>query len=148
MSDPRIVGYLGRAISHEFSAAQQYLAQSKLVALWGLEAESADFRKDAHEEMGHADMLIARMLHHGSVPGGSQLAAVRVARSLVDLLLQNREMELDAVRLYEEAMSYCQRRRATDDAQLFERIMNDEIAHIREIDVKLDGLAARERARG
>jgi len=148
MSDPRIIGYLGRAITHEFSAAQQYLAQSRLVAMWGMEAESADFRKDAHEEMGHADLLIARMLHHGSVPGGSQLAPVRVGRSLADLLMQNRVMELDAIRLYEEAMTYCQRRRAMEDAQLFERILNDEIAHVREIDAKLAGLVNRGQSGG
>jgi bacterioferritin len=148
MSDPRIIGYLGRAITHEFSAAQQYLAQSRLVALWGMEAESADFRKDAHEEMGHADLLIARMLQHGSVPGGSQLAPVRVGRSLTDLLVQNRGMELDAIRLYEEAKTYCQRRRALEDAQLFERILNDEIAHVREIDAKMAGLVNRGQSGG
>jgi bacterioferritin len=148
MSDSRIIGFLGRAISHEFSAAQQYLAQARLTALWGMESESAGFRKDADEEMGHADMLLTRMLYHGATPGGSQLAPVRLGRSLTDLLLHNREMELDAVRLYDEAVAYCRRRRAEDDARLFERILNDEIEHVREIDARLAAMDNGSRERG
>ncbi|OOG24942.1 bacterioferritin [Thioalkalivibrio denitrificans] len=148
MADSRIIGFLGRAISHEFSAAQQYLAQARLTALWGLESESAGFRKDADEEMGHADMLLTRMLFHGATPGGTHLAPVRLGRSLADLLLHDRELELDAVRLYEEAMTYCRRRRAEDDAQLFERILNDELEHVREIDARLAAMDNRSRSRG
>ena len=34
-SDPRLSGYLTRALSHELAAVQQYLMQARLVGLWG-----------------------------------------------------------------------------------------------------------------
>ncbi|MEJ2509050.1 MAG: bacterioferritin, partial [Gammaproteobacteria bacterium] len=34
--DQRVLGYLGRALSLELSAVQQYSTQARLVAAWGL----------------------------------------------------------------------------------------------------------------
>jgi bacterioferritin (cytochrome b1) len=43
---PRVLGYLGRALSLELSAVQQYMTQASLVELWGLaEAPSASATK-------------------------------------------------------------------------------------------------------
>jgi hypothetical protein len=36
--DPRTLGWLSRALTHEMSAVQQYLAQSVLARLWGDES--------------------------------------------------------------------------------------------------------------
>ena len=39
--DQRILGYLGRALSLEFSAVQMYSTQARLVASWGLDGPAA-----------------------------------------------------------------------------------------------------------
>ena len=36
--DPRLSGYLSRALSHEMAAVQQYLLQAKLTGMWGMSA--------------------------------------------------------------------------------------------------------------
>ncbi len=137
MSDPRIIGYLNRAVAHELSAVQQYLTQARLTALWGMDSLSRALRQEADEELAHADRFITRLLFHGAVPGGGPLAPVRVGRTVVELLLHNRDMEADAVRIYEEAADYCRRRGATEDAELFASIMQDEIAHLRDLEQQL-----------
>ena len=49
---PRTLGYLGRALSLEYSAVQQYMTQAALCEAWGL-ADAADrFRRETVEEMG------------------------------------------------------------------------------------------------
>ncbi|WP_038051109.1 bacterioferritin [Thioalkalivibrio sp. ALJ1] len=136
MSDPRIVGYLNRAVAHELSAVQQYLAQARLTAMWGMVDVSDCLRRDAQEELDHADRFITRMFHYGVTPNGSQLAPVRLGRSMAELLARNRELEMEAVRLYDEAAVYCRRVGAQDDAALFERILEDELEHVREIDAQ------------
>lgn len=62
---PRVLGYLGRALSLELSAVQQYMTQASLVELWG-EAEAAErLRQETVEELGHAERLVQRMLQLG-----------------------------------------------------------------------------------
>ena len=141
MFDPRIVGYLDRAVAHELSAVQQYLAQARLAALWGMEDVSNCLRRDAQEELEHADRFITRLFHYGAAPRGGQLAPARLGRSLSELLERNRELEMDAVRLYEEAAVYCRRAGARDDAALFEAILEEELEHVREIDAQTGGQA-------
>lgn len=136
MADPRIVGYLNRAVAHELSAVQQYLAQARLTAMWGLSDVSECLRRDAQEELDHADRFMTRMFHHGVAPNGSQLAPVRLGRSMAELLERNRELEMEAVRLYDEAAVYCRRVGAAADAELFESILEDELEHVREIDAQ------------
>ncbi|WP_018868471.1 MULTISPECIES: bacterioferritin [unclassified Thioalkalivibrio] len=136
MADPRIVGYLNRAVAHELSAVQQYLAQARLTAMWGMSDVSECLRRDAQEELDHADRFMTRMFHHGVTPNGSQLAPVRLGRSMRELQERNRELEMEAVRLYDEAAVYCRRVGAAADAELFESILEDELEHVREIDAQ------------
>ncbi|WP_018174425.1 bacterioferritin [Thioalkalivibrio sp. ALJ9] len=136
MADPRIVGYLNRAVAHELSAVQQYLAQARLTAMWGMSDVSECLRRDAQEELDHADRFMTRMFHHGVAPNGSQLAPVRLGRSMAELLERNRELEMEAVRLYDEAAVYCRRVGAVADAELFEGILEEELEHVREIDAQ------------
>ncbi|QKT04215.1 bacterioferritin [Ectothiorhodospiraceae bacterium 2226] len=135
--DPRIIGFLTRALSHEFGALQQYLMQAKLTAAWGLGDVSAALRQDVQEETGHAERLMERMLVYGITPNATQLAPVRLGRSLAQLLELNRQLELDAVRLYDEAAAYCARVRAHDDERLFSEILRDELGHVREIEAQM-----------
>lgn len=54
---PRVLGYLGRALSLELSAVQQYMTQASLVGLWGDAASAERFRRETVEEMQHAEKL-------------------------------------------------------------------------------------------
>lgn len=137
MSDPRIIGYLSRAVAHELSAVQHYLAQARLAALWDMESFSRELRQEADEELAHADRFISRLLHYGVTPGGGSLLPVRLGRSKAELLLQNIELERDAVRLYEEAADYCRRRGAHDDAVLFDAVRDEELDHLRGMEQQL-----------
>ncbi|OOC10108.1 MULTISPECIES: ferritin-like domain-containing protein [Thioalkalivibrio] len=138
MADPRIVGYLNRAVAHEMSAVQQYMAQARLTALWGMAELSDSLRREAQEELEHADRLMTRLMHYGLAPPGGQLAPVRLGRSVRQLMEYNRALELDAVRMYEEAMAYCRRTGAREDAALFSALLDEEWEHVREIDAQMN----------
>ena len=64
--DPRTLGWLARALTHEMGAVQQYLAQSVLARLWGDEALAAKLRREAEEELGHAERLMERLILLGN----------------------------------------------------------------------------------
>lgn len=133
-ADPRTIGWLARALTHEMSAVQQYLAQSVLARLWGDETLAAHLRVEAVEELGHAERLMERLILLGIAPSAGNLPPARLGRSADDLLAADRTLEADAVRLYREAHAHAVRMRDSDSAALFESILGDELAHVQEID--------------
>lgn len=132
--DPRTLGWLSRAYAHEMRAGQQYLAQSVLARLWGLEALSAHLRREALEELTHAERLMQRLIQLGVAPSAGHLPPPRLGRNVDELLRADRELEVDAVRLYQEALAHAQRMRDAEAASLLEDILGEELAHVREID--------------
>jgi bacterioferritin len=139
--DPRTLGWLARALTHEMSAVQQYLAQSVLARLWG-DADLADhLRHEAIEELGHAERLMERLILLGVAPSAGNLPPARLGRSVEALLASDRTLEVDAVRLYQEALAHARRMRDADSAALLEDILGEELAHVRELDGRLAGQA-------
>ncbi|SDX44680.1 ferritin-like domain-containing protein [Nitrosomonas halophila] len=132
--DSRTLGWLTRALTHEMSAVQQYLAQSVLARLWGDIALAEKLRHEAAEEMEHAERLMERLIQLGVAPSATNLAPVRLGRSRDVLLAVDRALEVDAVRLYQDALAHAQRMHDTDTAALLESILHEEIAHVNEID--------------
>ncbi|NEV64702.1 bacterioferritin [Thiorhodococcus minor] len=140
MVGPRVLGYLGRAMSHEMSAVQQYLTHAGLARLWGLDDVAEHFRREAAEEQEHAERLTNRMLQLGAMPNASQLTPVRAGPSLIELLEADRLLELRAVDLYREAAQYCAQINDAEDRALFHALHDEELSHAREIEAWLDRL--------
>ena len=132
--DPRTLGWLSRALTHEMSAVQQYLAQSVLARLWGDEALSSKLRSEAVEELGHAERLMERLIAVGVAPSAGNLPPSRLGRSVDDMLAADRELEVEAVRLYQEAVAHARRMRDGDSATLLAEILAEEMQHVQEID--------------
>lgn len=139
--DPRTLGWLARALTHEMSAMQQYLAQSVLARLWGDQALAAKLRHEAVEEMGHAERLMERLILLGVAPSAGNLPPARLGRSVDDLLAADHTLEVDAVRLYQEAAAHARRMRDPDSAALLESILADELAHVQALDGMMQGKA-------
>ena len=139
-TDPRISGYLSRALSHEMAAVQQYLLQAKLTGMWGLSAQSAKFRLDVSEELVHAERLMERMLILGIPCNATQLPPIRPGRTLEEMLQIDRLLEIEAIRLYEEAANYCGRRQDVETQALMLDILKDELGHLKELDQQLSTL--------
>ena len=132
--DPRTLGWLSRALSHEMRAVQQYLAQSVLARMWGDEALSSKLRSEAVEELGHAERLMERLIAVGVAPSAGNLPPSRLGRSVDEMLAADRELEVEAVRLYQEAVAHAQRMRDSGSAALLTEILAEEMEHVQEID--------------
>jgi bacterioferritin len=132
--DPRTLGWLSRALAHEMSAVQQYLAQSVLARMWGEDALSSKLRSEAVEELGHAERLMERLIAVGVAPSAGNLPPSRLGRSVDEMLAADRELEVDAVRLYQEAVAHARRMRDSASAALLTEILAEEMEHVQEID--------------
>ncbi|MBS0002169.1 MAG: bacterioferritin [Thioalkalivibrio sp.] len=132
--DPRAIGWLARALTHEMGAVQQYLAQSALARLWGDESLAEHLRAEAVEELAHAERLMERLILLGVAPSAGNLKPSRLGRSVEDLLAADRVLEADAVRLYRDALAHAERMRDVEGAALLRDILEEELAHVQEID--------------
>ena len=139
-SDPRLNGYLSRALGHEMAAVQQYLLQAKLTGMWGMTTQSAQFRRDVSEELVHAERLMERMLILGIPCNAVMLPPIRSGRTLEEMLAIDRQLEIEAVRLYEEAAHYCARRKDAETHALLNAILQDELGHLNDLEQQLSAL--------
>ena len=129
VTDQKVLGYLGRALSLELSAVQLYSTQARLVSNWGLDKAADQLRHEAREETEHAERIIARMLAHGVMPGASQLRPVEFRPDLLSLLAFNRDFEMELVKLYQEAVNYCSRSGNKADKEFFHGLLEEEKQH-------------------
>jgi bacterioferritin len=137
---PRVLGYLGRALSLELSAVQQYMTQASLVGLWGDAAAAERFRHETVEEMQHAEKIVQRMLAVGVAPAASQLRAVTHAPDLIGLLRHNAQLENDLISHYAEASRFCVLVGDSSNEAFFRELLNDEQHHGAELSAWLQSL--------
>ena len=126
---PRILGFLGRALSLELSAVQQYMTQASLVELWGESDAATRFRQDTVEELQHSERIVQRMLVLGVAPAASQLRPVQHAADLVGLLSLNQALENDLIQLYGDAVRFCLLTGDAENADFFRTLWNEEQQH-------------------
>ena len=131
--DQGVLGYLGRALSLEFSAVQLYSTQARLVAYWGLASAAERLRHEAEEELQHTDRIIERMLALGVAPNASQLRPVKLGESLVEMLRINQEFEQELINLYHAASSYSARMGDHDSRLFFNALLEEERTHHKEL---------------
>ena len=131
--DSRTLGWMMRALGHEMAAAQQYLAQSVLARLWGDERLAADLRREAEEELDHAAALMEHLIAHGVAPSAGNLPPARLGRSPAELVAHDAQLEADALHLYNEAARHARRVRDETSARLFERLLQEESAHLHKL---------------
>ena len=134
---PRVIGYLQRAVNHEFSAAQQFTLQAVLAESWRMPELADELRSAAREELVHAEAFILRLVEMGVTPGAGQLRAPPVGRSQAELLRYGLATEVEAVRLYREAGRFCEGIGDVTHYELFARILNDEQQHQGDLERRL-----------
>jgi len=127
--DPEVLGYLGRALSMEMSAVQQYLTLSRLLRLRGFDDIASHFHQEANEELGHADRIIGRMLVLGVAPNMTQLRAAQLGESLPELMASAEALERDIVSLYQKAVAHCHSINDFDSHMFFDALLKEEQQH-------------------
>ncbi|MDZ7602288.1 MAG: ferritin-like domain-containing protein, partial [Hoeflea sp.] len=75
-----------------------------------------------------------RLIVLGIAPSAGNLPPARLGRTVEEMVAADRVLEVDAVRLYEQAVLHAERMRDADSAALLKGILAEEIAHVRELD--------------
>ncbi len=132
--DPAILGYLGRALSFELSAVQQYLSLARLLDLRGMPQAGDKFRHEAQDELQHAERIIGRMLALGVAPSASCLRPSRLDGALAELMQHAIDLEMEIVGFYTQAVLHCSRTQDHENRIFFETLLKEEQQHASGID--------------
>lgn len=131
--NPQVLGFLGRAMSLEFSAAQQYLAHAALCQKRSELDFAEQFVQLANEEFRHASELTERMVDHGALPSGSVLSPAKPSFNVLEALSVCELNELQLINLYEQAYGVSTNLGMVADAELFGRLYEEEVAQLNRI---------------
>lgn len=138
---PQIIAFVKRALDHELGAVQQYLLQSVQAEAWGLKELARELREGVQEELRHAELLAQRLAAWGVSNAQTRAIGGAVGRSEREILQLGAQTEERAIRLYEDAVRYCQRVRDADSETLLSAILADEVTHYRFLIDRLSKLA-------
>ncbi|MFC1750778.1 bacterioferritin [Pseudomonadota bacterium] len=128
--DPQVLGYLGRALSLEMTAVQQYLSVSRLLKLRGFDEMAAKFQTEAQQEIGHAERIIGRMLVLGVAPNATQLRPAKLGDSLPAVLASVQSLEAEIVNYYQQAVKHCAAVDDFDSQLFFDQLLQEERQHV------------------
>jgi bacterioferritin len=126
---PRVLGFLGRALSLELTAVQQYMTQAALATAWGDQSSAQRFREETVAEMHHAEAIVQRLIALGFVPAASQLQPAAHAPALAGLLRVDLVLEEQLVNLYAEAVRFCLLIGDSDHEAFFRQLWSEEQQH-------------------
>ena len=130
-----MLGWLQRALRHEFAAAQQFTLQAVVARELGDAALGTECEEWTREELGHAQRFASALAHSGAAFGTGAIASLPIGRTVGELLEHARTTEASAVLLYRNAARACQG--AEGLRHLFESIGAEEAAHYDELTRRL-----------
>lgn len=128
--NPDVINLLNSLLSDELTAINQYMVHSEMCENWGYGKLHAAIRRQAFDEMKHAEWLIERILYFDSAPTVSVLKQIRIGKSVMEMISNDNEDEHNAVHSYNEAIKLAREVQDQGTVDLLSKIIVMEEGHI------------------
>jgi bacterioferritin len=132
----KMLTVLDQLLADELTAINQYMVHSEMCENWGYNKLHMDIRKQAMDEMHHAEWLIERIIFFEGTPTVSKLNPIKIGKTVTEMITNDDKDELDAVRSYNEAIKLA---REVDDqgtVDLLTKILKMEEGHVDWADIQ------------
>jgi len=136
--DTKVIEALNSLLADELTAINQYMVHSEMCDNWGYEKLHKAIEKRAIDEMKHAEKLIARILFLEGIPIVSKLNEIHIGSDVVRMFANDHQAEADAIKNYNSAILLCGEARDFATREILEHILNEEDAHIDDIEAVQD----------
>jgi bacterioferritin len=125
-----ILELLNEALSEELTAINQYFLHSEMCENWGYKKQSAASKKQAIDEMKHAEVLIERILFLEGRPNLSKYQMLTIGQAVPEMIANDLKLEYGAVTLYNRIIETATKKNDQGTAELLKKILKDEEAHV------------------
>jgi len=124
-----IIQILNDVLSAELTAINQYFIHSEMCANWGYGRLAAHSKKEAIEEMKHAELLIERILYLDGIPNMQKYMKINVGQTIPQQHGFDLQLEKDAIERLNAGVASSREKGDNGSRALLEKILVDEEAH-------------------
>ncbi len=125
----KLLAALNQLLADELTAISQYMVHSEMCANWGYEKLHKAIEGQAVDEMHHAEWLIQRIVFLEGAPVVSRLNPMKIGATVPEMIVNDQEAELDAVRAYNKAIALAHEVNDQASVDLLIRILKMEEGH-------------------
>jgi len=134
----KVIHELNAALSSELMAIMQYMVHAEMLTNWGYERYGGLIKKQAIDEMKHAEGLIERILYLDGVPNVHIKLDPKIGNDVKAQIENDLAAEVEAVGQYNHAVKVCSEAGDNGTRELFERMTIDEEQHVDFLEAQLD----------
>lgn len=125
----KLLTVLNQLLADELTAISQYMVHSEMCANWGYTRLHEAIEGQAKDEMHHAEWLIQRIIFLEGLPVVSKLNPMKIGTSVLDMVTNDQEAEIGAVRAYNDGIALAHEVSDQASADLLLRILKMEEGH-------------------
>jgi len=134
----KIIGLLNEVLKAELTAINQYFLHAEMCENWGYKKLGDYAKKEAIDEMKHAEVLMERILFLEGMPNMSELFPLRIGQNVKEQIENDLALELEAVPRLNRAIAASVEAGDNGSRELFEKILTDEEHHVDWLEAQLD----------
>jgi bacterioferritin len=125
----KVIQQLNDALKAELTAISQYIVHAEMCHNWGYNRLGSYIKKQAIDEMKHAEGLIERILFLDGTPNVAVMPTPKIGANVKAQLENDLKAEHDAVKEYNSAIEVCVKAGDNSSRELFEKMVKDEEGH-------------------
>ena len=126
----KLIDVLNQLLADELTAISQYMVHAELSDNWGYDKLHKAIEKQAFDEMHHAEWLIGRIIFLEGHPVVTKLNPMKIGRSVEEIVGNDQEAELSAVRAYNDAIGLAREVSDQSTVDLLTTILKMEEGHV------------------
>lgn len=126
----KIIKVLNSLLADELTAINQYMVHSEMCENWGYAKLHIAIRKQAMDEMHHAEWLIERIIFLDNAPTVSKLNPMKIGKTVSEMINNDNGDELDAVHAYNNAIKLGREVEDQGTVDLLTKILLMEEGHV------------------
>ena len=121
---------LNSLLADELTVTNQYMVHSEMCANWGYSKLHMAIRKQAMDEMYHAQWLIERIIFFDGAPTVSKLNSIKIGKTVSEIISNDDDSELEVVRSYNDAIKLAMEVSDQGTVDLLTKILKMEEGHV------------------
>ena len=134
----KLIEALNEVLTAELTAINQYFVHGKMCQNWGYKRLAHASRKEAIDEMKHADELIERILYFEGMPNIQRLNKVKIGETVAEQLTLDHGLEVEAVARLNKAIALAVEAGDNGTRELLEEVLTSEEEHIDWLEAQLE----------
>src|SRR5664280_34367 len=126
----KILTVLNSLLADELTVINQYMVHSEMCENWGYGKLHMAIRKQAVDEMHHAEWLIERIIFFDGAPTVSKLNVMKIGKTVSEIIGNDNDVELNVVKEYNDAIKLAREVDDQGSVDLLTKILKMEEDHV------------------